>query len=68
MKQKLRCRHDTPVQPLENLTGRLRQTDRKITGPRQALLEILRHHPHPMTIREIFSSLPDAGCDLATKA
>jgi len=48
------------------LTNRLRRRSRKITGPRAAILEILRRHPHPLTTRQIFNALPGGGCDLAT--
>ncbi len=48
------------------LTERLRQKSRKVTGPRQAILEILRQHPHPMSNKEIFAALPKRDCDLAT--
>ena len=48
------------------LTERLRRQSRKITGPRAAILEILRAHPHPLTNKEIFSKLPGGQCDLAT--
>jgi len=64
------CQHvhvARPIQqPLAELTDRLRQRARKITGPRQAILEVLRRHPHPMTNREIQAALTDDGCDLAT--
>ena len=53
-------------QEMSALTGRLRQQSCKITGPRAAILEILRQHPHPLTNKEIFASLPKGGCDLAT--
>jgi Fur family transcriptional regulator, ferric uptake regulator len=58
--------HSRPRQALSDLTGRLRGQSRKITGPRQAILEILRRHPHPMTNREIFAAMPKGRCDLAT--
>jgi len=48
------------------LTGRLRQGARKITGPRAAILEILRQRPHPLTNRDIFAALPAGQCNLAT--
>ena len=48
------------------LTNQLRGQSRKITGPRAAILEILRAHPHPLTNKEIFSELPKGDCDLAT--
>lgn len=48
------------------LKNRLRRQARKVTGPRAAVLEILRGHPHPLTSREIFSQMPAGRCDLAT--
>lgn len=54
------------IQPaLEDLTERLRAGDRKITAPRQAILDVLRQHASPLTNREIHALLAD-GCDLAT--
>jgi Fur family transcriptional regulator, ferric uptake regulator len=51
---------------LKDLTARLREQSRKITGPRQAILEILHAHPHPLTNKEILAALPKGDCDLAT--
>jgi len=51
---------------MSELMGRLRRQSRKITGPRAAILEILRRHPHPLTNKEIFSEMPRGRCDLAT--
>jgi len=51
---------------MPELTERLRRQSRKITGPRAAILEILRNHPHPQTNREIFTKLSGGQCDLAT--
>ena len=48
------------------LTSRLRRHSRKITGPRQIILNILRNHPHPLTSKEIFAAMPGGRCDLAT--
>jgi len=48
------------------LTNRLRRQARRITGPRAAILEILRRQPHPLTNREILAALPRGHCDLAT--
>lgn len=48
------------------LAERLRRQSRKVTGPRRAILGILRCHPHPMSIREIFGQLDGGDCDLAT--
>ncbi|MDQ6632694.1 MAG: transcriptional repressor, partial [Verrucomicrobiota bacterium] len=45
---------------------RLRRTSRKITRPRQAILNLLREHPHPLSNKEIFSRLAQGDCDLAT--
>src|ERR1019366_6604572 len=58
--------HSHQRQEIPALTGRLRQQARKITGPRAAILEILRQHPHPLTNREIFAALPKGQCNLAT--
>jgi len=51
---------------LADLTNRLRERERRITGPRQAVLEILRQHSHPLTNKEIFAALPKGLCDLVT--
>lgn len=53
-------------QPLWDLTSRLRGHSRKVTGPRQAILNVLRRHPHPLSNKEIFTALPPGECDLAT--
>ncbi|MDB6111523.1 MAG: transcriptional regulator, Fur family [Pedosphaera sp.] len=58
--------HTTHRADLPALTDRLRQKSHKITGARQAILEILRHHPHPMSNKEIFAALPKGDCDLVT--
>src|SRR5262249_43403836 len=34
--------------------------------PRQAILEILGKQVHPLSIKEIFTALPQGDCDLAT--
>jgi Fur family ferric uptake transcriptional regulator len=59
-------KHSHRRQELPALTDRLRRQSRKITGPRAAILEILRQHPHPLTNKEIFSEMPQGSCDLAT--
>ncbi|MBI3415575.1 MAG: transcriptional repressor [Verrucomicrobia bacterium] len=51
---------------LSNLMSRLRGRSRKVTGPRQAILDLLRRHPHPLSNKEIFAALPPGECDLAT--
>jgi Fur family ferric uptake transcriptional regulator len=65
MKRHAHKHHHTRAR-LPELTDRLRRKSRKITGPRQAILEILRRHPHPMSNKEIFAALPKGDCDLAT--
>jgi len=58
--------HPHKRQEMSALTSRLRGQSHKITGPRAAILEILRHHRHPLTTREIHSEMPGGSCDLAT--
>jgi Fur family ferric uptake transcriptional regulator len=58
--------HTHLQQEMSALKNRLRGHSRKITGPRAAILEILRRHPHPLTNKEIFAALPKGQCDLAT--
>ncbi|HTI71185.1 MAG TPA: Fur family transcriptional regulator [Candidatus Limnocylindria bacterium] len=53
-------------QPLHELTEKLRLGDRKITAPRQAILNVLRRHAHPLTIKEIHQELDKSDCDPAT--
>lgn len=58
--------HSQSRKNLSVLTDRLRGQSRKITGPRKAILEILRKRHHPLTNKEIMAALPKGGCDLAT--
>lgn len=58
--------HHQGRENLSDLTGQLRGKSRKITGPRQAILEVLRHREHPITSKEILAALPEGECDLAT--
>ena len=58
--------HSHQKQELPALTDRLRRQSRKITGPRAAILEILRQHPHPLTNREIFDEMSKGSGDMAT--
>lgn len=53
-------------QGLSDLTARLRRGSRKITGPRKAILDLLRKQAHPLTNREILAAMPENQCDLAT--
>ena len=55
------------IQPaLTELTDQLRRNARKITASRQAILNVLRRHQHPLTNREIHAALSGFECDLAT--
>src|SRR5690349_10361418 len=51
---------------MASLAERLRRRSRKLTGPRQAILAILRGQSLPMSAREIFLALGERVCDLAT--
>jgi Fur family ferric uptake transcriptional regulator len=51
---------------LADLADRLRRGARKWTGPRQMVLERLRHSRHPQTPKEIHAALAGHPCDLAT--
>ena len=66
MKKNCNCRRLHSKPELSSLTTRLRREDRKITGPRAAILEILHQHRHPLTNKEIYAELPKGGCDLVT--
>lgn len=58
--------HSAKRQKLSALTRHLREQARKITGPREAILEVLRRYPHPLANKDIFAALPKGLCDLAT--
>jgi Fur family ferric uptake transcriptional regulator len=58
--------HHQGREKLSDLTQQLRGRARKITGPRQAILEVLRKREHPITSKEILAALPQGECDLAT--
>lgn len=51
---------------MSELQEQLRGQSHKLTGPRLAILELMRQHPHPMTNKEIHQALPNGCCDLAT--
>src|SRR5712692_5099402 len=63
MKRRL---HHTRHAALPELAERLRRRSRKVTAPRQAILQILRRRSHPLSNKEIFAALPKGDCDLAT--
>ena len=52
--------------PLEALKLHLQERSQRLTGPRRAVLEALRGHRRPLSIRELFAALPAGECDLAT--
>jgi Fur family ferric uptake transcriptional regulator len=54
------------AEPLSDLTDRLRRRARRVTAPRQAILELLRGQDHPLSCRAVFGGLPSGSCDLAT--
>lgn len=54
------------AEPMAVLTERLRNRSRRVTGPRQAILEVLRNQRHPLTIKEVHRELGSESCDLAT--
>jgi len=58
--------HGHPRGEFRELAARLRRQSRKLTGPRQAVLQVLRQQAHPMSIKEIFGALTERVCDLAT--
>lgn len=46
--------------------GKLQRHDRKLTGPRQAILAVLGRARRPLTNKEILAQLRAGECDLAT--
>ncbi len=58
--------HRLIQQPLTELTEKLRRGARKVTAPRQAILDVLRKHASPLTNKEIHAALGKEDCDLAT--
>jgi len=62
----MKHRHPCAKPQLPQLAERLRGTARKLTGQRHAILQILRAHHGPLTIREIQARLGSENCDLAT--
>lgn len=48
------------------LGERLRQKERRLTGPRQAILLLLQKQDTPVSVKEIFKGLSGERCDLAT--
>ena len=59
-------RKPEPSRPLGDLTEALRRGERRVTGPRLAILRILREHRRPLSNKEILTLLAPGYCDLAT--
>ena len=51
---------------LPDVAERLRGKSHKLTGQRQAILELLWKRHHPLTSKQIHTSLAEGDCDLAT--
>lgn len=56
--------HDAP--DAGELSAEIRRQDRRLTSQRQAILDALRRHPHPMTNKQIHAAMGEGCCDLAT--
>lgn len=54
------------MREFSDLTERLRRHSRKLTGPRQAILDVLGQGRRPLSSQDIFAALPKGDCDLAT--
>jgi Fur family ferric uptake transcriptional regulator len=53
-------------QSLSEITQRLRHRALKLTGQRQAVLEVLSRNQHPLSAKELHASMKGGDCDLAT--
>jgi Fur family ferric uptake transcriptional regulator len=62
----MKCRTHHHEVSLPEVAERFRRSSHKMTGARQAIIEILRSSKHPMSSKEIFAKLPKGNCDLAT--
>ena len=49
-----------------DLVDGLRRGSRRLTGPRQAILQVLQQQAHPVSRKEVFAALRPGQCDLAT--
>lgn len=55
-----------PKARIGDLLDTLREKSMKLTEPRKAVLEVLRHQEGPVTIKEITEIIPNGKCDRAT--
>ena len=61
-----KCAHDRKGVNADSLHARLRSAGMKLTPQREQLLEILLHHPKPISADEIFKKIKKSGTDLVT--
>lgn len=59
------CHHEHKS-GLPELTDKLRQGSVRVTGPRRAILEVMRAHSKPLLIKEIHALVGVEQCDLVT--
>jgi Fur family ferric uptake transcriptional regulator len=59
-------RHKHCPPGLPQLADRLRRKSHRLTGPREAILRVLRDSAHPLTNKEILAGLSAERCDLTT--
>ena len=63
----MNCHHSHHQKKSEvDLAGKLRRNSRNLTSARQAIVDVLRQHPHPLSSKEILNCLARNCCDLAT--
>ncbi len=55
-----------PSDRLDELANRLREKSHKLTGQRQAILNLLHRETHLLSSKEICARLPQGNCNLAT--
>lgn len=59
-------RHTPQVPDLGRVAEAFRRGSRRLTGPRQAVFEVLCRAQHPLSIKDIHSALPKGDSDLVT--
>ena len=59
------CHHGSKTD-LPGLTDKLRQGAVRVTGPRRAILQVMREHSKPLLIKEIHALVGLGSCDLVT--
>ena len=61
-----RCHQEREGIKVESLHARLRGAGMKLTPQREQLLDVLLHHPKPISADEIFKKIKKSGTDLVT--